>query len=81
MNKSELLALKKVSERIRQLASLKNAGFSIRPQEDEYIKDCITPYMTWFTGVAYHLDELIEAVEKDNKYGKRNALDYIINHL
>lgn len=81
MTNGEIMALEIVSARIKELASLENAGFSFSKEEDAKIKDKIRPYMTWFDGVSYALDNLIKAVNNNDKYAKQNAIDYIVRYL
>ena len=81
MTNGEIIALETISTRIKELASLENAGFSFSKEEDAKIKDKIRPYMMWFDSVSYALDDLIKAVRDNDKYGKQNAIDYIARYL
>lgn len=52
MKKSEKQQIKAQINRIRHLASLESASFSVVAEEDEEIKKAVTPYMSWFLIVA-----------------------------
>ncbi len=59
MKKSEKQQIKAQIDRIRHLASLESASFSMEEEKDEEIKNTIKPYMSWFLIVARQLEELL----------------------
>ena len=75
MTAGEKQAILAAANRIRELASLENAGFDLfHPGQDAYIKREIAPYMTWFECVAEGLEALANA---DNPYKRQSALKYL----
>ena len=74
MTETERGALRAVSSRIKELASLENCGCSEKTKED------IRLYMDWFNTPISYLDKLIEIDEKCESYDKRILLEKIIRH-
>jgi hypothetical protein len=56
----EIMQLRKAVERIRELASLERASFSINKEKDEEIKKDIRPYMMWFDSIAFGLEKVLD---------------------
>ena len=79
MNKGEKQAILAAAHRIRELASLENAGFDpFHPGQDAYIKREITPYMGWFECVAEGLEMLAKA---EDAYKKEFAIRYLQKYI
>lgn len=74
MTNGEKQAILTAAQRINALASLENAGFDFDKSHNEYIKDKIRPYMSWFELVAEYLEELANA---ENGYEKKMVIEKI----
>jgi hypothetical protein len=63
LTKEDVLKLRMACDRIRSLASLENAFFSMDSGEDAQVKDLIRPYMTWFECVAEGIGDILDGKE------------------
>lgn len=59
LTNSEIIALRQVAERIRELASMENANFG--KEKDKLIKDGVRPYMTWFVCEASEIEKILNS--------------------
>ena len=71
MTKGEKQAILSIAKRINELASLENARFDFRLENDEHIKKKIKPYMTWFELTAIYLEDIANA---ETTYEKHAAI-------
>lgn len=78
MTNLEIIAIKTIAERLLDLASLENACFDHNNEKDEYIKSKIRPYMSWFEGCAYYLEDIIDLSENKKGWYKKEKLEEII---
>ena len=80
MTKKEMQIVKNCNERIKFLASLENASFSIDNVQDEKIKRAVRPYMMWFEIVSDCLDSLIELQDSEEEsYFKKQDMKRILS--
>ena len=77
MTKLEQQTLKVLANSLKQLASLERANFSMNEEKDKEIKKAIKSYMTWFEGIAYDLEKVVELSE-DKGFIKKDELENII---
>jgi len=68
LTNGDLAKLRMAAERIRLLASLEQASFSVDEKKDAEIKEEIRPYMMWFTNIACNIDRLLDGQEVDYLY-------------
>ena len=80
MTNFEKIALKSCADRLEDLASLENAGFSFNKEDDERIKKAIAPYMMWFELVADSIHEIVELDEEKDRWYKKQKLEEIIKY-
>ena len=68
LTNEELTKLRMAADRIRELASLEKASFSISEAKDKEIKEAIKPYMMWFENLADNIDRLLDGKNPDYLY-------------
>lgn len=68
LTNEELTKLRMAADRIRELASLERASFSINEAKDKEIKNEIQPYMMWFKSLACSIDDLLDGKNPDYLY-------------
>lgn len=68
LTQEDILKLEMAVDRIRELASLEKAFFSINPEKDIAVKKEIRPYMMWFELVATGIEEILKGNEPRFSY-------------
>lgn len=61
LTNSEVIELRSVVERLRNLADMENALFSSNLEKDLLIKNGVRPYMMWFKCEAYTIEKILDS--------------------
>lgn len=78
MTNLEKETLQVLANRIKSLASLENANFSMDKEKDEQIKKAIKPYMMWFESIAYDIEKVVKLADDKQDFIKKEQLEEII---
>jgi hypothetical protein len=72
LTNEEITRLHGIAQELDRLSSLKNARFDMRKDEDEYIKEKITPYMLWFRSCGLKIEEVLQEDARPDESAKIN---------
>lgn len=68
LTNKEIIELRMIVDRIRELASLENAKFGCTEEFDIETKKRIKPYMFWFSGQASKLQQILDGTFEETYF-------------